>query len=218
MFQIERASNNIVDKITKQLDLDNEKKEILAYGAFALLQTILSIFVIIVLGIMLNILLEALIISFAISILRKYSGGTHASSPSGCIIIGTIVTIAEALIIVCFLSQIINLNLILIIGLFTLMLAFFCIYKFAPVDNPAKPIKSQTKKNKMKRKSFIVLIIYSLIVIMNIFLFCFSGSSRFNVYSLCIYGGVLWQIFTLTKTGYLILNKVDMLLTNMLNI
>jgi len=49
------------------------------------------------LGFLLGVLLEALIVSFSMSILRQFSGGGHASKPSLCIAMGTLVTIVIAL-------------------------------------------------------------------------------------------------------------------------
>ena len=36
------------------------------------------------------------------------------------------------------------------------------------------------------------------------------------IYSLCIYTGVTWQIFTLTHRGHVILNKLDTFLNSII--
>lgn len=45
MFFIEEASNKIGNKISSNLNLDKDAEEIIAYGAFAVLQTLWSFYV-----------------------------------------------------------------------------------------------------------------------------------------------------------------------------
>ncbi|NFD79111.1 accessory regulator AgrB, partial [Clostridium botulinum] len=40
MINTETISNNIAKKIASELNLDNDKKEVIAYGTFAIFQTI----------------------------------------------------------------------------------------------------------------------------------------------------------------------------------
>jgi PiT family inorganic phosphate transporter len=96
MFQISRISESIANKISSELNLDKDNREVIAYGAFALLQTLLSILLVAALGALFHVVTEALIVSFAISILRKYSGGVHASSSDSCSIIGAFISVKVA--------------------------------------------------------------------------------------------------------------------------
>src|SRR3712207_1558485 len=109
---MERFTNNIADKIGLELGLDDEHKEVIAYGTFALVHTLISIICVIIFGIIFNVLMEALIVAFSISILRKYSGGAHANSPEVCAVIGTIIAIGESLFI-CSVKNTINLKIFL---------------------------------------------------------------------------------------------------------
>ena len=45
----------------------------------------------------------------------------------------------------------------------------------------------------------VILSVYLIIVITNILYFYFMRNSIVLVYSLCIYMGLLWQVFSLTK-------------------
>ena len=137
MFKIENICEKISCYIAQELNLDDDKKSVINYGIFAFIQMIICIALVIIFGFIFNVIIEALIISFTISILRKSSGGVHASSPERCAVIGTVSSVSMALI-----SKYINV------------------------------------------------------------------SFSFFTYSLCIYMGLLWQIFSLTKSGYLILGKL----------
>ncbi|NFK85237.1 accessory regulator AgrB, partial [Clostridium botulinum] len=171
MINTETISNNIAKKIASELNLDNDKKEVIAYGTFALFQTIFSIFLIIIFGYLFNVQIEALMISFTISILRKSSGGVHATSPNNCAIIGTIICVGFAIIVVFLTSSLINLNIILFLGVIIFVWSYYIIYKLAPVDSKAKPIQKSKRVKKLKKSSIITLSVYLVIILINFILY-----------------------------------------------
>ncbi len=84
MFLIERLSNKIGNKIANNLELDKDTEEIIAYGAFSVLQTIWALLCVVILGAMCNVLVESVIIALTAAAYRKYSGGIHANTPNKC--------------------------------------------------------------------------------------------------------------------------------------
>lgn len=211
---METLSNNIATKITSELNMDNDRKEVIAYGIFALLQAFISISFTIILGYIFNVTIEALIILFIASILRKYSGGAHASSPSNCTLIGLTICIGQAVVISLIVNMWGNPSIILVLVLMIFVLSYYLLYKLAPVGSLLKPINKTEKKKRMKKKSLIVLSGYFLITIVMMVLYLNFQKSTFLVYALCISGGIAWQVFTLTKCGHLTLNKIDAFLKN----
>ncbi|MEW9094332.1 MAG: accessory gene regulator B family protein [Clostridiaceae bacterium] len=209
MFNIESISNNIATKLASELDLDKDNREIIAYGTFAFLQMIFSIALVIIFGWLFNVGIEALLISFVASILRKYSGGAHAGSPSRCALIGTIVCIGQAALFKFALAHKLNFNMVLLSGIIIFVWSYYMIYKLAPVDSPAKPIRRKEKKIRLKKSSIIILSVYLIIAIFILMLYRETGGQNLLIYTLCIYGGIAWQVFTLTKSGHLILSKID---------
>lgn len=208
MFQIERVSNKIAYKIAGELKLCNDDREVLNYGAFAFMQIIVSIVLVAVLGAVSNVMIEALVISFTISILRKYSGGVHARTSDSCIILGTFVSVGLA-ILISFLNSWIYLELILLCGLAVFIWSYYIIYKLAPVDSFSKPIKKAEKKRRMKKGSILILSVYFVLILFFVFLYYFNERSDLLQYSMCIYCGILWQTFTLTKAGHSVIGKMD---------
>jgi accessory gene regulator B len=213
---MEKLTNNIAEKISLELGLDNERKEVIAYGTFALLHTMLSIVLILLFGLLFDVLIEALIVSFTISILRKYSGGAHANSPGICASIGTFIGIGLALIISFVINQLINLRLAIILGLLTFAWSYYIIYKLAPVDSAAKPIKTQKNRDRMRKRSILILFAYMIIVVINIIMYRLSHEKRFLVFSMCTYVGTAWQAFTLTHAGHITIKKIDVFLNQIL--
>jgi len=204
MMRIEYICEKISNNIAQELNLDDDKRSVINYGIFAFIQMGICIVLVIVFGFIFNVVLESLIISFTISILRKSSGGVHASSPGRCAIIGTIASVGMGLI-----SKHINVSfsLVILIGSIIFIWSYYIVSELAPVDSIAKPIKSIKKRNRLKKSSMVILSVYLIIVIINNLYFYFMKNSNVLVYSLCIYMGLLWQVFSLTKYGYLVMGK-----------
>lgn len=218
MFSIEKLTNNMADKISLELGLDNDRKEIIAYGTYALLQISLSILLIIVFGVIFGVCAEALIIALAGSTLRKYSGGVHASTPGICAFAGTTIVIGIALLISFLIAPSINLIIVILLGVMSFAYSYYLICKLAPVDSSAKPIRTEKKRVRMKKGSILVLNAYMLIVVLSIIMYINTAEKRFLVFSLCMCGGTVWQAFTLTHTGHLIFRKIDTFLNHILNL
>jgi len=208
MISMKNICKVIADKIASELNLDNDNREIIAYGAFAILQMLLCIILVIIFGKIFGVLVEALIISFAISILRKYSGGVHASTPGICAAIGTIICVGLALAAV-LISSLASVRSLLILGGVIFIVAYYIIYKLAPVDSPAKPIKKAEKRKRMKKGSILIINLYLIIEIINVAVYIFAGNKSFIVYSVCIYLAMVWQVITLTDLGRLVVGKID---------
>jgi len=211
---MEKLSNNIANKIASELSLDKDNREVIAYGTFALMQMFLSIFLVFLFGLIFRVAFEALIISFSAAILRKYSGGVHASSPGICTFIGIIVCVGQAVLISLLISSVVNLKLIIILGVLIFIWSYYIIYKLAPVDSVAKPIVKEEKRKRMKKGSIILLSVYLIITVFFILFYISSGEKKFIFYALCLYSGILWQVFTLTASGHLIVGKVDTFLNH----
>lgn len=213
---MDNLTKNIAEKIALELGFDNNHKEIIAYGIFALLHTMLSVIFVIVFGVILGVGLEAFIVSLTISILRKYSGGVHANKPITCAIIGTVIAVGQAMVISLILVPLISLKVLIFLGIVTFVYSYCVIYKLAPVDSAAKPIKTEKKRKRMKKGSMLILNIYMLTVLLNIIMYRNTTEKGFLTFSLCIYGGTAWQAFTLTNAGHLIFSKIDTFLNHIL--
>ncbi|WP_160691802.1 accessory gene regulator B family protein [Clostridium sp. C2-6-12] len=206
MFRIESVCKKISDDIAKELNLDEDKKSVIYYGLFATTQIGICILLVIIFGAILNITIEALIVSFTISILRKSSGGIHASSPRKCAIISTIISIGMGLICK---KLYINISFTILIGVLIFVWSYLTVYKVAPVDSLAKPIKSDKKRNRLKRNSIVILSIYLIIIFLDLLYFYYKKNLSALSYSYCIYMGILWQVFSLTKCAGVLMEKLD---------
>ncbi|MFU7514280.1 accessory gene regulator ArgB-like protein [Clostridium sp. HCS.1] len=214
-MNLELLSKKISNDLKEELKLDEDKRSIIEYGIFAFFQMGLSILLVAIVGLIFNVMFEALIISFSGAILRKFSGGAHASTSINCSILGVLISVIPAYI----LQKIfLNVNYTTIIGVLLYIISLIIIYKLAPVDSPNKPIKKKEKIKRLKRGSIIILSIYMIVVFINISIYYIKDINSLLVYCFCIYVGILWQVFTLTKYGHIIVNKIDSLLIKILKI
>lgn len=207
-MNLELLSKNISYKLKKNLDIDEEQRSIIEYGLFAFFHMMISILAVFIVGAVFNVIIESLIISFVVAILRKFSGGAHASTPTNCAIIGVVISVFPAYLVK---NISIKVNYIALLGIVIYSIAFIIVHKLAPVDSANKPIKKETKIKRLKRGSITILFSYMIISIFNIIVYVISGRSYMLIYSLCIYIGVIWQVFTLTKKGHSIVNIIDSL-------
>ncbi|WP_069998054.1 accessory gene regulator ArgB-like protein [Cellulosilyticum sp. I15G10I2] len=217
MSRVERVANQIAVKVANELQLDVDKKAVIAYGIFAFIHMFLCILAVIIVGAVFGVALEAFLISLTTAIFRKSSGGAHASKPWICNVEGVVVSVVPA-ILLGMLGHQLTMYLLLIIGFVAFIWAYHITLKLAPVDSLSKPIKKQATREKLKKKSILILNVYVGVVLVNILMFYFIKHNRFLIYSFCIYIGVIWQAFTLTESGHLLLNQVDIFLNNIYSI
>ena len=201
-------TKRIASKISSKLGYDEEKSNVIAYGLFAVMQILASLFLVAIFGIILGILVQALIFSFTASILRQYSGGAHASDPGICLIVGTAATVGLTYL-AHILMPILSDSIIIALQAFVMFYGFYIVIKKAPVDSAAKPIKSEKKKNKMKNLSIFVLSFYLLVIIIFIVVYFKHRQTILFEYSVCICFAIFWQSFNLTKVGHKALSKLD---------
>ncbi len=213
MFLIEKFSHHLASKISNALALDKDREEVLAYGAFTIVQTVWTILLIVLFGMLFRVLWKALFMAFIGALLRKHSGGAHATSPNRCAFISA-VTFSGLAWIVNGMIVYSTIVIILLCGLLSFLAAYYIVCKYSPVDNPNKPIKKEKTKQRLRKSSIRTLHVL-LIITLLLALFYFKSRNK-NVLKtiVCIYTGVLWQSFVLTSPGHFVIHSLDGLFKN----
>lgn len=208
MSSIQRICENISDKIAKELNFEANQRAVINYGLFAMIQTSIAIGTEIIFGALLGVLIPTLIISLVAVFLRKYSGGAHAQTPEGCIVIGDIVSVGGALGISWIPWNVIG---IIVLGVIIFILAYYFVWRLAPVDSASKPIRRVEKKQLLKKRSIFILSIYLIATIVSLLLYLNNTDEKLLIYIASVYVGIGWQTFTLTATGHLGMKKMDLI-------
>lgn len=207
---MEQLANRVASKIAKEMSYPEEQKRVIAYGLIAIFQSILMTTIVLMLGFILNTFIESAIMCFAVSILRKYSGGSHACSIASCTIIGIIFCTAFALLSKMIGAVLTSPIILIITAIFVFGAALIIAVLKAPVDSPNKPIRSVQKKKKMKSFTIILLFIY--FVISMVLLLDFYRSTVFVSALISLLFSITWQMSSLTVPGKVLLEGLDRLI------
>lgn len=146
MELIERISYNIALKIGSKTNKTNEEIEVINYGVFVIIHTIIALILTTLTGYIIRKPIQIIIITIISASLKRYSGGVHATSPNRCLIIGILISLISV-----YISEILfkynnSINLI-IISLISIFLSIIIFYKKAPVGNKNKPLKKVETRN-----------------------------------------------------------------------
>jgi accessory gene regulator B len=213
---MEKLAKKLANNIAKSLVYDNEKEQVIAYGLTAIIQMFVTILLVLLIGITVGTPVEALIICFSVSVLRKYSGGAHVGTIEECTSISIIYCIVFSLISKRILLPLLNIYWLIALIIIIYTMAFILVYKLVPVDSPKKPIKTDEKKKRMRRGSFLVLFVYGALSI--IFIIASLRDPKINSLGISLLFGIIWQIGTLTKYGFYFLNKIDFLFSKVIRV
>lgn len=209
MTIIESISYNISNKIGKRANKSKEEIEIMNYGLFIWMHTILAYIATILVGIIIGKMIEAVLISIVASSLKKFSGGVHATSPNRCLIIGIITTIIFTYIYI-FLNKYCTYNYIYAFSIVSIVPCYYIFYKKAPVGTKNKPLKKEEIRINLRKKLFKRLNVYIAIIIL-ILIFNFNRVLNCNLamFVYCIELGIILQTAAITKLGEIIILKLD---------
>ncbi|MCB8818282.1 accessory gene regulator ArgB-like protein [Desulfosporosinus shakirovi] len=161
MHFTENISNKLSELITRELNYNDDKKEIITYAIETALLFVLGSFCLILLGYSLNALMPTVIAAFFGSSLRRVSGGAHFDTPLKCLAFGTIVYSFLGVSTKKVVEYDLTNRQILI---FLLLISLLTVVFLAPVDSESKPIKSTSFKYRLKIFSILFVIISFLVV------------------------------------------------------
>lgn len=184
--------------IKQEINLSEEKREILAYGMETFISVSLGLLGIAVFGYLFGFLAPALIISLTALVAKGFTGGAHCSSMGRC----TVVTIIVFTFLAYLTTNILTPAFGLIITGFIISVLFVAIY--APVQVKEKPI-SESHQKKLKKGALLFSAVIGAVVILSYFTF----DMRTVLY---ITTGFLWQSFTITPLGIKVITYIDNLL------
>ena len=214
MIIIEVLANKLADGIALQLSLEEEKRSVIAYGLIGILQFTTLLLMIAIIGLVSGSLYESLIIFSSVAFIRKSTGGAHSKTMSGC---NTVSVLSIALLAISsryLLSTPIDSYFNFGMTIMVFLIGYVIFYLFVPVDSPNKPIVSIEKIKRLRKESFSKLFLFFLLTIVSILL----ADTHMRFYSIAssIRVAMIWQAMTLTKTGTLLLSKLDQIVNRML--
>lgn len=208
MSLIERISLELSNELGNRLNKTDEEKAVLNYGLFMVIHTAIAIVLTFMVGIVTNTLITIMFISISSSLLKRYSGGVHSSTPNRCILTGIILTLLLANI--CKYSvEYINSKILGILIVFTIIVVYYIIYKKCPVPSKNKPFKKDSTRKKIRKKAFNLLNIYSILMIILYIVYILKGIYISKLIILSIILGMYLQVFAMTNIGEKFITKFE---------
>lgn len=204
---MQRIIDKFANCLQSELNLDDEKRDAVAYGAYWLLDILLSYGSIIVAGIIFGVLKPALAVTITSSALRVVSGGAHCGSVRNCVMLSIAISIGFGSL-ARPIAEILPNQLIPISALLVWGPGLIAVKKFSPADTPNKPIVKEAQRRCLQNLSTIFMvgwmICYMVFLIINLVSYEILIASTL---------GLLWQLFSITPKGYRFTNNIDKLLT-----
>lgn len=179
----------------KQLDLDEEKTEVVAYALTSLFLVIIDLTLILVVCGFLGVIQEGLIAALTGAVLRSVTGGAHLSSPWRCAILSALLPAFFGYL-GKFAGPLLTSEILVVFLFFTLIWGVFIVNRYAPAEVKARPIRPE--KRGFYRKAGILLVLFWAIPA---FFFLSTNRPAFFLAGSC---GLWWQTITLTPPGFTI--------------
>jgi accessory gene regulator B len=178
-----------------QLDLDEEKTEVVAYALTSLFLIFVDLTLLVLVCWFLGVLKEGLIAAFTGALLRSATGGAHLSSPWRCAVLTALLPAFFGYF-GKYAGPLLAPEVLLILLLFLLAWGVVIVNKYAPAEVQERPIKPE--KRGFYRKAGILLVIFWVIPAL---FFLSTNRPGFFLAGSC---GLWWQTVTLTPPGFAI--------------
>ena len=205
---MEKLAKSIAASIGKNLGKSEEDIAVIAYGLIGILQILAILVISLTIGILFGFWAEVLTIFFSVGFLRRLTGGAHSRGLYNCLVYSVFFVCGFSAICVFWLARVSFQHYILPAYVLIYLFGYVTIALKAPVAPPNKPCRTEKKRRRLRRGSFIVLTVF---FILDAVLFFFRGymHQRFYTVGLSLALSVLWQIFMMTKAGHAFIYVID---------
>jgi len=191
---IEALSYSGANYLMKQKGENHEKRRVYFYGLQVIIGAIVKVIILFVLALVTDTLLTTFLMTLVFASLRSIAGGYHMDTFGKCLGVSISMFMVFS-IIARYTYQYWNDYQILIFGVITVFFSLFSIYKWAPSDNPNRPITQPSEIKKFKRLSIIYLAICTIICFILIY-------TKLYMIFLSIAFGLILEIFSITPVGH----------------
>lgn len=189
------------DFLMKQMNENHEKRRVYYFGLQIVIGALVKGLLLLSLALVTGTVLPSITIVVVFASLRTIAGGYHMNTYGKCIAVSLGMFIACA-IISRYTYQVWNTPLTLVFILSTFISCLMCLIKWAPADNPNRPITKVEEITKFKRLSILYITVW---------LFAALIAVYFNLYMFVLAGcfGVILEVFSITPVGYRFFDRIE---------
>ena len=194
-----REKANFINKIAEEQKLSQDDTEVILFGYNLLVNSFLGLVSILAAAYILGIFKTVLVATITAAFFRAFTGGTHANSPTKCIVFGACIFNLLGLITVHLNNAISKTNYTGTLFIMVISIAAISFYLYAPADAPGKPITAKVHRKKLKTLAFISLLIWGIFIMV-----CFRGATMPQQLVLASCLGLIWQSVSLWPITYML--------------
>lgn len=198
-----RLATMIACQVTGQSEIQQDM-QMVAYGLELLIDGLIQILVILGVAWLLGLFLPVAIVLGVAGLYRRYSGGVHCTAFYRCLMVSTGVFLGLG-----YITRVLGQHgFIYTFYWVALGASLLMAFRWAPADNPVKPIPTVAKRIELRHKSLLTALIATAMVIWTSY-----GRLLDPLVITGITLGILWQSFTITPWGYRFIGLLDRCLT-----
>ena len=187
MGVIDKIAIDLSTKLGDKLQKSIEEKAVLRYGLFIIIHTLISI---------------------TGAWFKRYTGGVHATTPERCLAIGLILSLILSML--CrYLVDSVNLNYIMLVGVFIIINFYYVINKKCPIPSKNKPLKKESTRKKLRKKAVILINSYTVLVISLYIMYILTNLNVIKTIIVSCILGIVLQITALTEKGSSFISLLD---------
>lgn len=190
---IEALSYYGADYLMKQKGENHEKRRIYFYGFQILIGAIVKFLILFILAFITDTILPSFLMAITFATLRTIAGGYHMDTYGRCLAVSISMFIGFSLI-ARYTYLFWSLYQVIIFTIIVAVSCGICIYKWAPSDNPNRPITEMDEIKKFKKFSMIYMIIWSVVA-------CVLIVTNLYMVLLSIAFGLILEVFSITPVG-----------------
>ncbi|MDF9407441.1 MAG: putative accessory gene regulator protein [Pelotomaculum sp. PtaB.Bin013] len=189
--------------LTVRTGLSHEKELVLTYVIEVLTLNLINIVAALMLGMLFGVLPGTATGIFIATLYRHTAGGAHSNSPWRCGIIT--ITIYPLIALSAVKLSTLGKSYADILTASAIILGFVAMILLAPVDSPAAPIISPSRRKRLKISALIIMLTLSaLLVVLSQITWDYARQLQ-----MCIVVCIVWLSLMLTKQGHKLISFVD---------
>jgi len=197
---IETLSYSGANYLMKQKGENHEKRRIYFYGFQVIIGAIVKLIILFLIALVSDTIIPTFLMAFVFASLRGIAGGYHMDTYRKCLGVSISMFVVFSLI-ARYTHQYWYNYQIITFAVITFAFSLFSLYKWAPSDNPNRPITDMEEIIKFKKLSISYLILWTIISFILIY---------FKLYMIFLSGtfGLLLEVFSITPAGHSFFNAI----------
>jgi accessory gene regulator B len=181
------------DYLMKQTKGNHESRRVYYFGFQVVIGAIVKGLLLLILALLTRTILPSLAILAAFVVLRQIAGGYHMKTYGKCVAASLGMIICAALISK-YTAHMWNEVSLMVVVILSFLFSSACLIKWAPADNPNRPITNKEEIKKFRILSMVYIVLWLIVSLILVYF-------KQNMFILALCFGVILEVFSITPAG-----------------